>query len=401
MPAALTTLLLVALAITTAGCSAVLPANTGRGASAEDEAVVRSVGAAGERPVQSGQAARPFQSLKVELTSGPLAGQVVAAEAQLEPNAPFRFSPGDRVLVQQVATPQSQQGQAFVVVDSVRLPTLQWLGVLFLLLVLWVGRRRGVTALLGLVISFAVVTQGMLPLLATGAPPAVVGVASSCVILVITLYLAHGFNRTTTVAVVATAIALAVSGLMAFLAVDMARLTGISEEGLYLQAALPNVRVDMRGLLQAGILIAMLGVLDDITVGQSAVVFALRAANPALGARELYRRGMNVGREHIASLVNTLVLVYAGAALPLLLFLAVDGMPLGAALNREILATEVVRTMVGSIALVAAVPLTTALAAWTAGRLPAGEPPRNGSGAPHLHAQGEADSADSKVRGVL
>lgn len=330
--------------------------------------MVRSVDAEGERPAPGNQATRPSQTLTVELLTGPHRGQAVTAEAQVEAGSPIRFRAGDHVLVQQVGSPQSAQGVAWVVVDSVRLPTLQWLAGLFLLMVLWVGRRRGLTSLLGLGISIVVVTQGLLPLLAAGAPPVVVGVGAGCVILVATLYLAHGFNRRTTVAVAATALTLTASGLLALAAVDLAKLTGISEEGLYLQAAMPGARVDLQGLLQAGILIAMLGVLDDITTAQVAVVFALRAANPALGVVNLYQRGMQVGREHIASLVNTLVLVYAGAALPLLLFLTVSGIPLGAALNREIVATEVVRTLVGSVAVVAAVPLTTALAAWVAAR---------------------------------
>ena len=367
------------------GCSAALPANPDRGFLGEAEAVVRTVAAEGERPFPGSSSPRRFQRLDLELLSGPNRGQMVNAEAQFEAASPVRFSVGDHVLLEQVGSVQGQGGVSWVVADSVRLPTLQWLAALFVLLVVWVGRRRGVTSVLGLVISFVVVTQGMLPLLAAGAPPIVVGVAASCVILLLTLYLAHGINRQTSVAVVGTAVTLIISGVLALLVVDMTKLTGISQEGLYLQSALPGTQVNLVGLLQAGILIAMLGVLDDITIGQSAVVFALRAANPALGVVNLYQRGMQVGREHIASLVNTLVLVYAGASLPLLLYLTVSGVPIGAALNREIVATEVVRTLVGSLALVVAVPLTTALGAWVVARSPAATGDNVGPSHQHQH----------------
>jgi uncharacterized membrane protein len=154
------------------------------------------------------------------------------------------------------------------------------------------------------------------------------------------------------------------------LSIPFAALTGAGSEEAAMVRAMTLGQVNAEGLLLAGMLIGALGVLDDITVAQASAVFELRRANPLLGALELYRRGMNVGRDHIASTVNTLLLAYAGAALPLLILLSTQPEPFGLLLNREFLATEVVRTLVGSIAIVAAVPLTTLLAAVVAGRHP-------------------------------
>ncbi len=369
-----------------AACSPALPPSITSGYPGEDEAVVRKVVAEGAKPIPQNRSVTPYQTLSVELMTGRASGQVVDAEAEFGAVAQTRFRAGDRVLVQQVGAADGS-GLRWVVVDAVRLPTLYLLAAAFVALVLWVGRGRGVTSILGLVVSFAVVLFGVLPLLVSGADPLLVSTGASCVILVTTLYLAHGFNRRTSVAAAATALVLVGGGLLSLLAVDIAKLGGgATEESVYLQSVLPGVRLDLRGMLQAGILIALLGILDDVTIGQAAVVFTLRSVNPALRASQLYGKAMEVGREHIASLVNTLVLAYTGVSLPLLLLLTASDIPIAAALNREVVATEVVRTLVGSIALVAAVPVTTFLAAQVAVRSPAGPAPGpDAGGHVHLH----------------
>jgi uncharacterized membrane protein len=162
-------------------------------------------------------------------------------------------------------------------------------------------------------------------------------------------------------------ISLIITGVLATIFVDATRLTGFgSEEVGFLQTS--GVPIDPRGLLLAGILIGALGVLDDITISQASSVFELSSANPAFGVRELYRRAMNIGQDHIASTVNTLVLAYVGASLPMLLLFAIYPQPFGQIINREFVTEEVVRTLVGSLGLVAAVPITTLLAGWLTGR---------------------------------
>jgi len=188
-------------------------------------------------------------------------------------------------------------------------------------------------------------------------------------IIPITFYLSHGFNKKTTVAVGGTVIALIITGILAGIFVEAAKLTGFaSEEAGFLQVAKQGL-VNIKGLLLAGIIIGVLGVLDDVTVSQSAIVFQLKQANAKIKAGELYKRAMDVGKDHISSMVNTLVLVYTGAALPLLLLFIDNPHPFSEVVNYEIIADEIVRTLVGSIGLVLAVPITTLIASLTAEKM--------------------------------
>jgi uncharacterized membrane protein len=178
----------------------------------------------------------------------------------------------------------------------------------------------------------------------------------------LTLYLAHGVNARTTTAILGTMAALALTGALAIIFVNFGRFTGFgSEEASFLQ--LSAEQVNLQGLLLGGIIIGTLGVLDDVTITQASAVWELRLANPAYGVRDLYRAGIRIGRDHVASTVNTLVLAYAGASLPLLILFSVSNRGFVDVVNAEVVAAEVVRTLVGSIGLVASVPMTTFLAA--------------------------------------
>lgn len=330
----------------------------------ELEGTVRAVALEGRRVPEGQPRAERFQRLRVEISGGARRGQTVEAEfTQVEGPGAFSFKPGDGVVIQLAPGLDAEQ---WVVIDAVRRPALYWLAAAFAGAVVVVGGRRGAAALLGLVASFAVLGWLVLPRLLAGDNPVVVGVGGATAIMVVTLYLTHGPNRMTSVAVAGTATSLLLTGLLSAAFLEAARLTGRTEDAQYLQVALPGVQINVRGLLLGGVIIGALGVLDDATVAQSSVVFALRAANPALSWKELYWRGLSVGRDHIGSLVNTLALAYAGAGLPLLLLFSAVGVPGEVALNRELVATEVARTLLGSIGLIAAVPITTALAAWAA-----------------------------------
>jgi uncharacterized membrane protein len=194
-----------------------------------------------------------------------------------------------------------------------------------------------------------------------------VAVVGSAAIMFAALYLAHGINARTTTAVLGTVGALFVTGVLAWIFVAGTHLTGLaSEESGLLAASLSGV--SLRGLLLGGIVIGSLGVLDDVTVTQASAVWELHQANPALGFQRLYAAGIRIGRDHIASTVNTLVMAYAGASLPLLVLFTLANRNLGDVLSGEIVAQEIVRTLVGSVGLVAAVPITTALAAFVADR---------------------------------
>ncbi|CAN5361155.1 YibE/F family protein [soil metagenome] len=276
------------------------------------------------------------------------------------------FSPGQRV---RVAVVRTRGRPAHYVADFQRSTPLLVLSGLFVAAVVAFGRRRGLRALAGLALTFVVILGFVVPAILDGRNPMSVAVVGALVITVATLYLSHGFTPKTTAAVTGTALALLVTaGLAAFFA-GAASLTGFTSE----EAQLANVELgglSLRGLLLAGIVLGGLGVLDDVTMSQASIVFELRRADPAAALPRLVRRALNVGRDHVAATVNTLFLAYAGAALPLPILFVVGDAPLGEILTSEVVAVEIVRTLVGSVGLIAAVPLTTALAAVVAGAEP-------------------------------
>ncbi len=226
------------------------------------------------------------------------------------------------------------------------------------------GRLRGVTALVGLGVTFLVLVLFVVPAILGGDPPLLIAIVGSAAVALTVLYLTHGFTPSTSVAVLGTLAALALTGLLSALAVATMHLTGFTDD---LSAALGQTyAVNMEGLLLAGIVIGSLGVLDDVTVTQAATVAELSRANPEYRGRDLYRAGSRVGRSHIASVVNTIVLAYAGSSLPLLILIVANNDGLGNVLTDQIVAQEIVRSLVATIGLVAAVPVTTALAALSA-----------------------------------
>lgn len=225
------------------------------------------------------------------------------------------------------------------------------------------ARWKGVAALAGLVVSVLLLIHFVVPALLTGTDPLAVAAVGSAAIAIATMGLAHGFSVRTSVALTGTLLALGLTAVLGAFFTGAASLTGATgDDALYLQAT--HSTVDLRGLLLAGLVIGALGVLDDVTITQAAAVWEVRAADPSASGRDLFAAGMRVGRDHVAATVNTLVLAYAGASLPLFLLLSMSTAPLSQALSIELVATEIVRTLVGTLGIVAAVPLTTAMAAW-------------------------------------
>jgi uncharacterized membrane protein len=292
---------------------------------------------------------------------------VIVKHARLALDAgPGRLGAGDKVLVQASLGPDDEV--FYSIADRVRTPSLLLLSLAFIALVLLIARVQGFFSLLGMAAGFLVIIRFIIPGILAGHDPVVISVIGALVVMLTTLYLSHGVNWKTNVALLGTGVCLAITATLATLSIPFATLSGVGTEEAAMVRAMSEGQINAQGLLLAGIIIGALGVLDDITVAQASAVFELQRANPLLGIIELYRRGMNVGRDHIASTVNTLLLAYAGASLPLLLLLTTQPEPFGVLLNREFLATEVVRTIVGSMAIVAAVPLTTLFAAVVAGR---------------------------------
>lgn len=256
-----------------------------------------------------------------------------------------------------------QQDEKIVLTEQYRLPSLVSLFALFVAVVVVVSGVNGIRSLIGLGFSFLIIFKFVLPQTMAGSNPIVVALLSSALILVVSYFLTHGINTKSVIAMISTLIALCLSGVLASFYGKISGLTGLGSEeaGFLLDYLKP---VSFYQLLLGGIIIGSLGVLDDITIAQTAVVEELKRANSKLGIIELFERAMKVGHDHIASLVNTLVLVYAGAALPLLLLFLVSKSSYMELLNYEALAEEIVRTLVSSIGLVAAVPITTLIASY-------------------------------------
>ncbi|CAM5639728.1 YibE/F family protein [Streptomyces griseomycini] len=278
----------------------------------------------------------------------------------VQPDQSRQLSEGQEVIV--AYEPSAPEDLQYSVTDVNRRVPLALLAGVFALAVVAVGRLRGVMALVSLAISFLVLNFFILPAILQGSNPLIVAVVGASAIMLVALYLCHGLSARTSVAVLGTLISLLLIGVLGSVFIGWAALTGNTDDNTGLIHGL-YPEIDMSGLLLAGVIIGSLGVLDDVTVTQTSAVWELHEANPSMGWRGLYRAGIRIGRDHIASVVNTLVLAYAGAALPLLLLFSIAQSSVGTVANSELVAEEIVRTLIGSIGLVASVPVTTALAA--------------------------------------
>ncbi|WP_329245271.1 YibE/F family protein [Streptomyces canus] len=278
----------------------------------------------------------------------------------VQPDQPRQLHEGQKVVV--AYEPSAPKDLQYSVADVNRRLPMGLLAGIFALAVVVVGRLRGVMALVALAVSFMLLNFFVLPAILQGSNPLLVAVVGSSAIMLIALYMCHGLSARTSVAVLGTLISLILIGILGSQFIGWAALTGNTDDNTGLIHGLyPSI--DMSGLLLAGVIIGSLGVLDDVTVTQTSAVWELHEANPTMGWRGLYRAGIRIGRDHIASVVNTLVLAYAGAALPLLLLFSIAQSSVGTVANSELVAEEIVRTLVGSIGLVASVPVTTVLAA--------------------------------------
>ncbi|MBV8993610.1 MAG: YibE/F family protein [Pseudonocardiales bacterium] len=302
-------------------------------------------------------------SLNVLLTDGDSPGVIIQQVLPDEPSTPH-FTAGDDIVLGYTGGNPSE-AESYQIQDFQRGGSMLWLVALFAAAVLLLGRWRGLASLLALGFSFLLLAIYLFPAILTGASPVVVGVLAASVIMFGVLYLTHGFSAQTSSAVLGTVFSLALIGVLGTAFSAATRLTGLDDDTAKLIGVLGH-GIDARGLLLAGMVIGALGVLDDVTVTQTSAVWELRRANPELGLRALYTSALRIGRDHISSAVNTLALAYTGAALPVLLIFALSGQGFGTMVTTQDIAQEVVRTLVGSIGLVAAVPITTAIAALVA-----------------------------------
>lgn len=297
-----------------------------------------------------------LQTLTAEVLDGPEEGEIVTFV-----NDFTQLEEGDVFYLRHIASP-SEGTDFYSMADPYRLPVLLALFIAFLALLFFFGGFQGVRGLASLLGSLVLIFYLLLPGIANGFPPVLVAVGVSSLIIVIGSYITHGFNRTTTSAVLGMIATVVVTGLAAWYAVDAALLSGFnSDEATQLNFQF-NGAVDLVGVLLSGVLIGLLGVLYDAAIGQAVSVEELMNAGQHLSRRQVYARALRIGREHIGALVNTLAIAYVGAALPLFLLLEHSSAPWGYILNGEVFATEIVRILIGSMGLILAVPATTLIA---------------------------------------
>ncbi|HEV2907486.1 MAG TPA: YibE/F family protein [Actinomycetota bacterium] len=297
--------------------------------------------------------------ISVGMHEGPHAGRTVSIERpKTEGSIPYGV--GDDVVL--AYEPRAPQELRYRIVDRERGSPLIWLTLLFAGAVVALGRFRGVAALAGLAATFLVLLMFVLPSILEGRSPLMVSVVGASAIAFLALYLAHGFGPKTTVALLGTLASLILTAVLASVFVEAAQISGLaSEEATIIRIG--AAQIDLSGLILGGVVIGALGAIDDMTVTQASAVWELRTASPQMSRGDLVRSGLRIGRDHVAATVNTLFLAYAGASMPLLILFVLSRQSLVTVANGEVVATEIVRTLVGSVGLVASVPITTWLAA--------------------------------------
>ncbi len=328
-----------------------------------ETAKVVSILAQGEKTV--GAQKLPFQKLQLQILDESdkgktlmfTYGDLVSIKTSQE------VSQGQVIVLLKSVTPQQT---TYNIADDYRLSNLYPLAILFLVIVLLVTRFKGLGAIVGLGISLSVIIAFVIPQLLAGQDPLLTSIIGAMFIMVATMYLAHGFSHKTNIALIATSLSLVLTGVLSYEAIHFTFLTGLGSGDASNLLIGPASNIDFQGLFLGGIIIGSLGVLEDITTGLAISIQELSLVNSKLTFRELFDSGLRIGSEHVAALVNTIVLAYAGVGLPILLFMVLNPNhePLWVMLNSEIIMEEMVRTLAGSIGLVLAVPMTALFAAW-------------------------------------
>lgn len=298
-----------------------------------------------------------YQTIRARILEGEKVGEVVEIE-----NDFLALREGDKFFLFYIEDFDGEY--RYSVRDIDRRSMILFFVFLFVFAVLAFGGRQGLRSLLSLAGSFFVIIYLLVPSLLSGYPPVLMSVVIASLVLFFAIFVTHGFNRESLAAFLGTVIAVILTGVLAYISVKFTRLTGFSsEESVYLNFSTRGL-LDFSGLLLGGIMIGVLGVLDDIAVTQSAVVNEIYFSAKSLTKKEVYKKALRVGREHVSALVNTLALAYTGASLPLLLLFSTSESSFGSIVNQEIFAAEIIRIVVGSIGLIMTVPITTLLAVY-------------------------------------
>ncbi len=309
-----------------------------------------------------------FQFVDVKILEGKEKGKIVSLEnsGSIKTAEQKSLEKGDKIVVLKVT---NQGNISYSVWDKYRLNYIYFVIIGFFAIILLFSGIKGLGSILGMIISFTVLLGFIVPQILKGHDPLLISVIGSIVIMLTTIFLAHGVSKKTGSAVLSTLISLTITGILGFLFVKGFHLTGLGDENnVFLQIG--NLQINSQGLLLGGIIIGALGVLDDVTTAQSAAIFELHKLDKKLSITDLFSKGYNIGREHIASVVNTLILAYAGASLGLFVMFVFNptNTPVWVMLNTDMIAEEIVRAVAGSTGLILAVPITTIIASYIAKR---------------------------------
>jgi uncharacterized membrane protein len=341
--------------------------NTGQVSSVIDAHVVRVVSEGTRAAGQPGLPGQPFQTLELQLDGGLYRGDTVTLEwgGRVALNANGLLAPGDRVLVSQRRG--DNDSREYAIEDVVRLPSLLPFVAVLVVALVAVARWKGIASLAGLAGSIAVFLLAIVPAVQRGEDPLVATLGGALAVLVIAVFVVHGFNRKSVAALAGTVVCLLVVVALAAVVLTTAHMTGLeSEEAVFLAIGSAG-RIDLHRLVLAGIVVGSLGALVDMGIGQASATFELAAAHADMRGPRLYASALNVGRDHIGSLVNTLALAYFGGAMPLIVLLSLGNLPLGLSANSETIVGSIIAVLVASIGLVLCVPITTAIAVALAG----------------------------------
>lgn len=297
------------------------------------------------------------QEITVEILEGTQAGRTVTFENEMVP-----VESDERIFINYM---QTINGDEYFILMSVdRRPELIALAFLFVGLLIWFAGMQGVRALFSLGVSIAAILLLLVPALLNGWNPAIASLGIASLILAAVLFGTHGIKPRSVIAFIGTYCAVLITCVIAYIFTDAMRLSGLNtDEAIFLNFATRG-SLDFAGLLLGSIIIGILGILDDVSITQASVVQEIKSANASLRTRELYKRAIRVGRDHVGSLVNTLALAYVGVSLPLILLFSRADSSISLTLNQEIVAAEIARILIGSVGLILAVPFTTIIAAW-------------------------------------
>jgi uncharacterized membrane protein len=321
-----------------------------------------------EGQIDMGGHTQTYQIARVNILEGEYAGIIMEIDygKRQVRSDDYMLAVGDKVVVSISKTPENVINAYFV--DFVRTTPILWLTGIFAAAIILISRWKGVRALLSTVFSLYIIIGYIIPHILVGEDPLLVSIIGSIILLGVTLYLTYGWTLKTHAAVISMVIVLLLTGALSALFVVFTKLNGTGDENVMFLMQLMETPINLRGLLLGGMIIGALGVLDDLVTTQAAAVFELHHANPNFRFRDLYNSAMRIGQDHVAATVNTLVLAYAGASLPMLLMFSLAKGDYAYLVNFSFIAEEIVRTLVGSLGLIAAVPLTTAIAIFFATR---------------------------------